>query len=472
MIKLLVMDADLNIAQTSSRPSFSKLFSIKSLSSRDILIFTATFIVLVGALITVIQLQPAFEQLHLERINTFWGRLLVYVSIALLAFKICFLCFIFFLRLKYRPVQSVSNEKLPVLTVIVPAYNEGKLVWKTLHSLAGSHYPEHKVQIISIDDGSKDDTWAWMQKAKRELGDRLSIFQQPKNRGKRHALYRGFKLGTGDVFVTVDSDSIVKTDTLRNLVSPFTVDSKCGAVAGNVRVLNNEKAMIPRMLNVSFAFSFEFIRSAQSQLGSVLCTPGALAAYRRDAVLNCLEDWMHQTFMGKTTDIGEDRAMTNMILKQGMHVRFQSNAVVLTNIPERYKNLYKMFIRWERSNVRENIKMSKFAFTNYREESKVGPRILLLNQWIKVVFAYPFMILMLIFIVLYPVLFISSTLVSILVFSSIPALFYAKSYNVGESLWMYCYSLFYTFSLFWITPYAIATASRRGWLTRDLPKKV
>jgi hyaluronan synthase len=103
--------------------------------------------------------------------------------------------------------------------------------------------------------------------------------------------------------------------------------------------------------------------------------------------------------------------------------------------------------------------MSKFAFTNYREESKVGPRILLLNQWIKVIFAYPFMILMLVFIVLYPVLFISSTLASILVFSSIPALFYAKSYNVGESLWIYCYSLFYTFSLFWITPYAIATAS-------------
>ena len=466
------MDVDLNIAQTSSRPSFSKLFSIKSLSSRDILVFTATFILLVGALMTVIELQPAFEQLHLERINTFWGKLLIYISIGLLAFKISFLSFIFFLRLKYRPVQSVSNEKLPVLTVIVPAYNEGKLVWKTLHSLAGSHYPEHKIQIISIDDGSQDDTWAWMQKAKRELGDRLSIFQQPKNKGKRHALYRGFKLGTGDVFVTVDSDSIVKTDTLRNLVSPFVVDSKCGAVAGNVQVLNNEKAMIPRMLSVSFAFSFEFIRSAQSQLGSVLCTPGALAAYRKKAVLNCLEDWMHQTFMGKTTDIGEDRAMTNMILKQGKHVRFQSNAIVLTNIPERYKNLYKMFIRWERSNVRENIKMSKFAFTNYREESKVGPRILLLNQWIKVIFAYPFMILMLALIVLYPVLFISSTLASILVFSSIPALFYARSYNVGESLWIYCYSLFYTFSLFWITPYAIATASRRGWLTRDLSKKV
>jgi hyaluronan synthase len=309
-----------------------------------------------------------------------------------------------------------------------------------------------------------------MQKAKQEIGDQLSIFQQPKNMGKRHALYRGFKMGAGEVYVTVDSDSIVKTETLRNLVSPFVTDLNCGAVAGNVKVLNNQKAIIPRMLNVSFAFSFEFIRSAQSVLGSVLCTPGALAAYKRDAVFNCLEDWMNQTFLGTKTDIGEDRAMTNMILKQGKNVRFQSNAEVLTNIPERYKNLYKMFIRWERSNVRENIKMSQFAFTNYRKKSKIGPRILLINQWIKVIFAYPFLILMLAFIVMHPLMFLTTTLVSILVFSSIPALFYAKSYNVSESLWIYCYSLFYTFSLFWITPYAIATASRRGWLTRELPK--
>lgn len=464
------MQTNINLTTSKPSPTFSKLFSLKTLSTRDMGIFGITFLLLAGALLMLIKLQPAFEQLHLERINTFWGQLLIYVSIGLLAFKIAFLGFIFFLRLRYKAVASVSNEKLPVLTVIVPAYNEGKLVWKTLHSLAGSHYPNHKLQIISIDDGSKDDTWSWMQKAKQEIGEQLSIFQQPKNMGKRHALYRGFKMGAGEIYVTVDSDSIVKTETLRNLVSPFITDRNCGAVAGNVKVLNNQKAIIPRMLNVSFAFSFEFIRSAQSVLGSVLCTPGALAAYRRDAVFNCLEDWMNQTFLGTKTDIGEDRAMTNMILKQGKNVRFQSNAVVLTNIPECYKNLYKMFIRWERSNVRENIKMSQFAFSNYREGSKIGPRILLINQWIKVIFAYPFVLLMLAFIVMYPLMFLSTTLVSILVFSSIPALFYAKSYNVGESLWIYCYSLFYTFSLFWITPYAIATASRRGWLTRELPK--
>src|SRR5690606_32245435 len=161
----------------------------------------------------------------------------------------------------------------------------------------------------------------------------------PKNMGKRHALYRGFNLGTGEIFVTVDSDSVVKTDTLRNLVSPFAVHKNCGAVAGNIRVLNNKKAILPKMLNVSFVLSFEFVRSAQSTLNSVLCTPGALAAYRRSAVFAVLPDWINQTFMGRPSDIGEDRAMTNMILKKGHHVLFQRNAYCYTNVPEKYKGL-------------------------------------------------------------------------------------------------------------------------------------
>lgn len=225
------------------------------------------------------------------------------------------------------------------------------------------------------------------------------------------------------------------------------------------------------MLNVSFAFSFEFVRSAQSALGSVLCTPGALSAYRKEAVMNCLSDWINQTFMGQPSTIGEDRAMTNMILKQGYKVLFQRNALVYTNIPERYKNLYKMFVRWERSNVRENIAMSKFAFGDFREGHKSGTRLLLINQWMKILLAYPLLLSMLLFICFYPLLFISSTLVGILVFSSIQALFYAKKHDISDSFWAYPYSVFYAFSLFWVTPYAIATAKRSGWLTRSLPNQ-
>lgn len=431
----------------------------------------STFLLLIIGLWFVYALQLDFSELHADRINTDWGFIFVSIATALLGIKALFFIYNLYLYSRYKSIPSVSNAELPTCTIIVPAYNEGKQVYDTLMSLAGSDYPEGKLQLLAIDDGSKDNTWQWMQAAKNTLGDRVAIYQQPKNKGKRHALYRGFHLGTGEVFVTVDSDSIVNADTLRNLVSPFITNETCGAVAGNIRVLNNKKALLPKMLDVSFTLSFEFVRSAESQLNSVLCTPGALAAYHRSAVFACLEEWINQTFMGSPSDIGEDRAMTNMILKQGKHVLFQRNAYAFTNVPEKYTGLYKMFIRWGRSNVRENIAMSKYVFTNFKKESKLGTRLLFISQSIEIIMTYPFMLVMLFFVATHPILFLSSTLVSILIMSSFPVLFYAKRYTFSESFWAYSYSILYTFGLFWITPYAIATASRSGWLTRELTEE-
>ncbi|WP_347049816.1 glycosyltransferase [Flavobacterium olei] len=438
----------------------------KSLFGSAVLI--GTFILMLVGTYFVIQLQDDFEQFQLERIESTLGFPFLVIATILFFYQAGVFLYSSYLYLKYKAIPSVSDDLLPTCTIIVPAYNEGKLVWETLMSLANSDYPAEKLQLLAIDDGSKDDTWYWMQEAKAKLGDRVTIFQQPKNAGKRHALYRGFKLGTGEIFVTVDSDSIVKKDTLRNLVSPFVVSKKCGAVAGNVQVLNNKKAILPKMLNVSFVMSFEFQRSAESELGSVLCTPGALAAYRRDAVFNCLPEWINQTFMGQPSDIGEDRAMTNMILKQGLEVKFQRNAVVLTNVPEDYKGLYKMFIRWARSNVRENLAMGKFVFTNFRKDSKFGARMLFLNQFFRIAMTYPFLIFMIYFIAVHPILFITSTFFGILIMSTFSMIFYAKRYKSTESFWAYTYSFFYTFSLFWIAPYALVTANKRGWLTRGL----
>lgn len=445
---------------TSQNKSVSRTnpWGIFVLASTFLLIFIATYLFF--------YLDTDFANFREERMSSTLGYAFLVMATALLVFKAGFFVYTLIRYFKYKPIASVSDEELPTCTVIVPAYNEGKQVWETLKSLANSDYPAEKLQLLAIDDGSKDDTWHWMQQAKKELGDRVTIFQQPKNKGKRHALYRGFNIGTGDVFVTVDSDSVVNEDTLRNLVSPFILDEKCGAVAGNIRVLNNKKALLPKMLDVSFVLSFEFVRSAESSLNSVLCTPGALAAYRRSAVFAVLPEWINQTFMGKPSDIGEDRAMTNMILKQGNKVLFQRNAYAYTNVPESYKGLYKMFIRWGRSNVRENIEMSKYVFTNFREESKSGIRLLFISQSLKIIMSYPFILFMLFFIVTHPILFFSSTLFGILIFSSFPMLFYAKRYNISESFWAYSYSILYTFALFWITPYAIATASKRGWLTR------
>ncbi len=454
------------------KPELPEEYKTTSRNLKGILVRAASLALLFGAAYLVYVLQSDFEQYNLERFDSSWGFILFIILSSLFVFRAGFFIYNLYLYLKYKPINGVKDDDLPTLTVIVPAYNEGKQVWATLMSLADGDYPSDKLQLLAIDDGSKDDTWHWMQEAKKSLGDKLSIYQQPENKGKRHALYRGFQLGKGEVFVTVDSDSIVAKDTLRNLVSPFVVNEKCGAVAGNIRVLNNEKkALLPKMLDVSFVLSFEFVRSAESSLESVLCTPGALAAYRSEAVFACLPEWINQTFMGQPSDIGEDRAMTNMILKQGYHVLFQRNAYAYTNVPEKYTGLYKMFIRWGRSNVRENLAMARYVFTNFREGSKTGTRVLFVNQILKLLMSYPFILFMLFFIFTNPLLFISSTLLSILIWSSFPVLFYAKRYKLSESFWAYSYSILYTFGLFWITPYAIATASRRGWLTRELTQK-
>lgn len=440
--------------------------SDRSLSG--VLILISTFILMIGATVLFFSLDADFSNFRAQRLSTTIGSIFLYLATGILLYKALFFIYTLYCYFRYKSISSVSDGELPTCTVIVPAYNEGKQVYETLRSLANSDYPAAKLELIAIDDGSKDDTWYWLQEAKKYLGDRVSIYQQPKNMGKRHALYRGFKQGSGEVFVTVDSDSIVVVDTLRKMVSPFVKDKNCGAVAGNIRVLNTEDGFIPKMLDVSFALSFEFIRAAQSKLNSVLCTPGALAAYRRDAVFVCLEDWINQKFMGKPSDIGEDRAMTNMILKQGRNVLFQRDAYAYTNVPESYKGLYKMFIRWGRSNVRETLAMSKYVLTDFRKESKVGPRLLFISQALTLLLSYPFTLFMLYFILSHPILFLSSTLFGILVFSSFPALFYAKRYNWTKSFWAFAYSILYTFALFWITPYAIATASRSGWLTREI----
>src|SRR5438045_6934102 len=89
---------------------------------------------------------------------------------------------------RYRPIDSVSDEALPSVTVVIPAYNEGALVRQSILSAARSNYPSDKLQIVVVDDGSSDDTWSHIQAAVRELESTINItgIKQPRNMGKRH----------------------------------------------------------------------------------------------------------------------------------------------------------------------------------------------------------------------------------------------------------------------------------------------
>ena len=146
---------------------------------------------------------------------------------AALVWRVC-------LWLSYRPMPPIGESELPAVSVIIPAYNEGSLVRKSIDSVTHSDYPRHKLQVIAVDDGSSDDTWEHIRAAASEAPIKVITLRQPLNKGKRHALFAGFQRATGEVWVTVDSDSIIEPDALRNGVAPLVRDRRIGLVAGNV----------------------------------------------------------------------------------------------------------------------------------------------------------------------------------------------------------------------------------------------
>jgi hyaluronan synthase len=185
--------------------------------------------------------------------------------------------------------------------------------------------------------------------------------------------------------------------------------------------------------------------------------------------MRVLREWLNQTFCGRPANIGEDRAMTNLILREGFHVLFQENAKVYTDVPTHYTKLCKMLLRWARSNVRETIAMSRFAFRPFRRDSMIGARINLLLSWLSLTVSQLLLGATWGAIILHPAVFSVKVLCGIAISASLSAGLYAWRYRNMDCFWAYTYSFFWFTGLFWITPYALFTAHRSSWLTRQLP---
>ncbi|MCL5405937.1 MAG: glycosyltransferase [Deltaproteobacteria bacterium] len=390
---------------------------------------------------------------------------------ALALFGLCVLTWRIWMAWRYRACAPVAEEDLPVVTIVIPAYNEGRQVLPTVRSVMDSNYPPHKMQVICVDDGSVDDTWQWMLEAREEYPDRIQLLRQPVNSGKRQALMSGFSHAVGTVWVTIDSDSEVLPDTLLHLVSPLAADPRVGAVAGNVRVLNRADGAIPKMMEVFFTAGFDFIRAGQSVYGGVFCTPGALSAYRVSVIREQLKGWVKQAFLGTPATIGEDRALTNLVLKSGYRVVYQREAVVLTKIPATFRGLRRMLLRWARSNVRESIVMMTFVIRKFRKGDAGGGWIRCISgmQMFRLTVGEALKVGVLAEFLMKPLPTFRVLVVGCLISSLVPAAVYELRYRTWFGwLWAVPYSFLSVFILSWISLWALMSAPRSGWLTRDL----
>ncbi|KAK1449715.1 hypothetical protein CMEL01_07051 [Colletotrichum melonis] len=243
---------------------------------------------------------------------------------------------------EYEPIQGLKdNGRLPSINVIVPAYNESEFVRNSISSVLSSDYPRDKVHIIVVDDGSTDDTWSHIQHALPPKSSTLyTTIRHEINRGKRQAMVTAFEVANNEILVTLDSDTTLDKHTLRNLASPFVLDSDVGGVAGHLSVFNIQSqgwdSFIPRILDCLFEQNGNIPRAAQSKYGFVTILPGAISAFRRDAILPHTKALVDTRFLGRPMRHGEDVQLTMGLLRDGWRLKYQSNAVGYTVAPETF----------------------------------------------------------------------------------------------------------------------------------------
>ncbi|HEY2829282.1 MAG TPA: glycosyltransferase [Thermoanaerobaculia bacterium] len=218
----------------------------------------------------------------------------------------------------------------PSVSVVIAAYNEQKVITRTIEAVLANGYPD--LEIVVVDDGSKDDTAGEVM---RKFGDRVRLLMQ-ENAGKAAALNTGIEHARGEIIIALDADTIFARDTIRDLVRHFG-DPIVGAVAGNVKV-GNRINPLTYWQAIEYVTSQNLDRRAYSVINSVTVVPGAVGAWRRAAVLQA---------GGYTTDtMAEDMDLTWRIRRIGWRVETDTVAVGHTEAPDSFKALFRQRFRW------------------------------------------------------------------------------------------------------------------------------
>jgi len=256
-------------------------------------------------------------------------------------------------------LRSKNRTKNPAraVSVLIPAWNEEIGIIKTLNSVINTDYS--LLEIIVINDGSTDGTHRlvsqFIENYEREHADSKDLvtlkYLKLPNGGKALAMNQGLSIATGEFIITIDADSVMDKDMIRNILHRFT-DEQVAAVAGNV-VIGNRKKPIELLQQLEYLHGFCFKR-ADSNFNSVHVIGGAAAAYRRSALLD----------VGGFDDeiITEDVEISTRLLAHGYKTRYAANAVVFTEGPSDWKSLCSQRLRWKFGRLQTYAKHSSLFF--------------------------------------------------------------------------------------------------------------
>jgi len=223
-------------------------------------------------------------------------------------------------------------EYHPSVAVIIPAYNEEKVIIHTVHSVLASTY--QNFEVIVVDDGSNDQTY---QKLFAEFAKdpRVKIFRLP-NQGKAHALNFGIGQAQTEIVIALDADTAMHPDAIGLLVRHF-IDPQIGAVAGNAKV-GNRQNLLTKWQALEYITSQNLDRRAFALLNCVTIVPGAIGAWRRELV-QAVGGFQNQT-------LAEDADLTLHILRKGFRIAYEDAAIAYTEAPTTISAFLKQRFRW------------------------------------------------------------------------------------------------------------------------------
>lgn len=254
------------------------------------------------------------------------------LAIALGILRMVFMGTLATIQAKQEASRVYDTTFAPPVSVIIAAYNEAKVINKTIATLLSSDYPD--LDILVVDDGSKDDT-AGVVTAAYGHDPRVTVIKKP-NGGKASALNLGIKQCRGEIIVALDADTVFDHDTVSKLVRHF-ADQAIGAVSGNVKVGNRNNPLTIWQA-VEYITSQNFDRRAFDLLNCITVVPGAVGAWRKDAVI------LAGLYSSQT--LAEDTDLTFKIRKLGYRIVTDNTALAYTEAPDSIRDLAKQRFRW------------------------------------------------------------------------------------------------------------------------------
>jgi len=247
--------------------------------------------------------------------------------------------------------------------IVYPIYNEKKEVLERVLKTAlkvEKNLPT--IKILFLDDGSTnyDDVKPIYDKYKKLFKN--AEFISKKNEGKRHTQKFGFDiLKDYKYIITVDSDTLINSDAIINSISKLENDNTIGAITGDIKVENKGTNFLTTLISLRYWLAFNLERQAQNFSDSVLCCSGPFTVYRNNILQNMKDKYINQTFLGNIATYGDDRHLTNLVFSQGYKVKYNSEAIAYTYVPENLDSYFNQQTRWNKSFFREIIWSMKYS---------------------------------------------------------------------------------------------------------------